>query len=267
MRTFEEIKSEIIAEKETRLPEITSTSATAVFMIWVNIVALAIFTFEQIFEKDKKALIDLTERRRFGTVDWYASEVKKFQFGHQLVFNSTTGQFYYQIDDETARVVVQSAVDEDATSGMLTIKVARLDNGELAPLLPEQLLALKSYLEEIKVAGTNIDLFSLNADVIDITAEIFYDGNLLQSDVETAINTALLAFKQNATFNGVVLKNDLIEVIRNVNGVDDVYFSALTGKTSIGSPTAIVRHYDTLSGYFVYATDFMNSWTFTPRHT
>lgn len=266
-RTFEEIKAQMIAEKELKFPQLTTTSATGIWLLWINVVALAIFTFEQIFENDKAALIDLTERRRYGTADWYASEVKNFQYGHQLVFNSETGMFYYENDDPDTRIVAQSAVSEDSNSGILTMKVAQLVSGELTPLTSAQLVALNNYLELVKVAGTNIELFSLPADEINITAEIYYDGTLILDDVKTLIMQSLADFKNNAIFNGIVLRNDLIKAIRTVaNGVDDVYFTALTGKTSVSAPQNITRSYDTLSGYFVFAEDFMNDWTFTPRH-
>jgi hypothetical protein len=266
-RTFEDIKAQMIAEKEAKIPQLTTTSSTGIWLMWINVVALAIFTFEQIFEKDKAALIDLTERRRYGTTAWYASEIKKFQYGHQLVFNSQTGMFYYEIDEPDARIVVQSAVSEDSSSGMLTVKVAQLVNDDLAPLTSLQLVALNSYLELIKVAGTNVELFSLPADEINITAEVYYDGNLILDDVKSFILDALMNFRNDAVFNGVVLRNDLIRVILSPeNGVYDVYFTDLTGKTSVSSPQNITRSYDTLSGYFVFAPDFMNDWTFIPKH-
>lgn len=268
MRTFEEIKQQIIDEKEatSELSALNSTSATAIWKLWINVVALAIFTFEEIFEKDKDTLVNLTERKRYGTLDWYMEEVKKFQFDYQLVFNSETGEFYYPVDDENARIIAQSAVLEDSQSGNLTMKLARLNNGELAPLDSAQLVAVTNYIESIKVAGTNIELLTLNPDEINITANVYYDGNLQQSTVKTSILEALNEFKDNATFNGIILRNNLIEVIRNVTGVDDVYFTALTGKTSVGTPTNIDRDYNALSGYFVYANDFMDDWTFIPRY-
>jgi len=265
MRTLEEIEQQITDEKTSRLPELNSSSSTAIYRLWISIVALAIFTFEQIFEKDKNDLIDLTERRRYGTLNWYADEVKNFQFGDELVVNSITGQFYYEEDHPEKRIVVQSAVNEEVNSGALTMKVARLNNGDLAPLLSDQMVALKNYLEQIKVAGTNIELLSLNPDEINLVAEVYYDGNLLPSDVSASIQEALVNYKENATFNGIILKNELIEIIRSIPGVDDVFFTTLTGKTSVGSPIVISRDYSALSGYFVFAPDFMDSWTFIPR--
>lgn len=268
MRTLDDIKQQMIVEKNAtpELANLNSSSATAIWKLWINIVALAIFTFEQIFEKDKQALINITERRRFGTIDWYASEVKKYQHDHQLTFNSQTGEFYYPIDDGNARIIEQSAVTEDPQSGTLTMKLARIHNGDLAPLESSQLLGVTNYIESIKVAGTNIELLSINPDIINIVADVYYDGNITTNTLKSSITTALESFKKNTSFNGVILKNDLINTIRAVAGVDDVNFTILTGSTSVGSPISIVRNYYALSGYFVFTEDYIDNWTFIPRY-
>lgn len=266
MRTLEEIKDEITTEHETQLPQVASGSASAIYKLWINVVSNAIFGMEQIFAKDQANLIDLTERRRYGTVNWYASECLKFQLGDQLIFNSTTGQFYYAEIDESLQIIKRSAVIEDSTSGELIIKVAKQIASELAPLETIERLAFKSYIEEIKVAGTNITVISFAPDTINISAGVFYDGNILLADLQATILSTLNDFKVNAPFNGVVLVNDIIEALRSIDGIDDVHFNNITGQSTGSTPVAFDREYATTSGYFVYEANILNTWTFTPRY-
>lgn len=263
--TFQEIKDQITADHNASLPTVSSISATAIYKIWINIAANAIWVMHQIFQKDQAALIELTERRRYGTVGWYASEALLFQLGDALTFNSTTGQFYYPTVNLPARIIKRSAVIENNLTGSLTMKVAKLSGLNLIPLTPVEQLAFINYIQDIKVAGTNIDVISLPADTINIVAEVFYDANILQPNLEIAIQAKLDEYRVNTEFNGIVLKNKLIDIIRELIGVDDVLFTTITGNYAGSPAVTIIREYNTTSGYFEFATNMLNSWTFTPR--
>ena len=265
MRTFDEIVQQIAQKKNEKLPEANTTSLTGVWWIWANIVALAIHTFEQIVYAEQEKLQTQTERKRYGTTDWYADQTKIFQWGDPLVFDSDTGLYYYEPVDVSKQIVKRAAVNE-TVDGKLIIKVAKEDNGILAPLDPlSELPLLLNYIQQIKVAGTVIDILSLSADSIDGVASIYYDGNYAQDDIKQAIETALTGYRDHLPFNGVVLKNELIDTIRAVEGIDDVFFDTLTGQPTGDVATAIVRNYNTKAGYFNYQEDWLDHWIFIPR--
>lgn len=267
-RTFEDIRNQIAAKKNELLPQLSSTSATAIWWLWANIVATAIFTFEQIFYTEKAALEKETEAKRYGSVNWYALQVLKFQYGDVLVFDSDTGLFAYPAIDEGKMIVVRAAVNEGIEEKELLIKVAKKDtNNELVPLNASEITALNAYLNDIRVAGVDFQIFSILGDIIDGIADVFYDGNYNLNDIQTAINDALNIYRDNFSFNGTLLKNDIIDVIRDVNGVTDIHFSLLTGKSGSLNPIIITRDYNTTAGYFNYQANWITNWNFIPKHT
>lgn len=267
MRTFEEIKQQMYDELAIQMPGLTSSSASSIYKVWINIVALAIFTHEQIFDYDKKNLLEETERRRYGTLSWYAGEALKFQNGETLTFNSDTGQYYYATVDEALQIVKKVAVFEDITDEHpLTFKVAKAGTGGLEPLDPTELIAFKNYIEEIKVAGTAIEYVSLPADTLTIQSEVFYDGNLLVPDLKLKIQAALELYQVNSPFSGAIVKNEIIDLLRDIDGINDVYFNTITNTSFGSSPVTIMRESYTTSGYFVYPDDMIETWVFTPKH-
>jgi hypothetical protein len=263
--TFQEIKNQILANHNALLPSVSSASATAIYLIWINIAANAIWAMHQIFQKDQAALIELTERRRYGTIGWYASEALLFQLGDALTFNSVTGQFYYPAVNLPARIIQRSAVIEDNLTGSLTMKVAKLNGVNLVPLTPIEQLAFTNYMQNIKVAGTNIEVVSLPPDTINIVANVFYDANILQPTLAQSIQAKLEEYRVNTEFNGIVLKNKIIDILREILGVDDVLFTDISGNYAGNTPTTIIREYSAVSGYFQFPADMISSWTFTPR--
>lgn len=265
MRTFEQILQVIVDEKTVQLPELNSTSSTAIWRVWANIVALSIYAFEQIVYSEQSKLEKLAEMQRYGSIDWYKKKAKEFQLGDPLLFDSDTGLYSYALIDPLKQIVASVAVGESDQDQELLIKVAKDDGGVLVPLDSGELLLFNSYISEIRVAGVDFQGLSLEADVIDSVATVYYDGNYTLNDIQTAINDVLNTYKNDFSFNGVVLKNDVIRLIRNVAGIDDVLFSSFTGKQGQLLPAEVVRDYNTVSGYFNYEVGMLSSWEFVPR--
>ncbi|MBN2669994.1 MAG: hypothetical protein JXR60_12305 [Bacteroidales bacterium] len=265
MRTFDDILQEIVDKKNQQIPELTSTSQTAVWWIWANIVAAAIFTFEQIVYTEQAKLEDYSRKQRYGTLLWWPVVMLEFQLGDALEFDNTTGVHSYPVIDETKQIIKKAAIVE-VGDGQLIIKVATLDNGLLVPVT--QLQSVINYANEIKPAGTTITVLSQNADIINGVAEVYFNGNLLEADIKTKIDEELTKYRDGinvSNTNGVVLRNEIIDVIREIDGIDDVHFTTLTGQAQGGSVNPITREYDTVAGYFNYEPNWIDNWTFTPR--
>lgn len=270
MRTFDEILQEIVAKKNEKLPEINSTSKVAIWWIWANIVASVIFTFEQIFYKELSALETYSRNQRYGTLLWWPPKIIEFQLGDSLVFNSSTGQHGYSAIDESKKIIKQAAIVE-GLEGDLLIKVAKEDNGILVALDEvTELPHVKSYIREIKPAGTVTNIISVAGDEIGGTAIVYYDGNYLLTDIKTRVQAALDTFKYSIdfiNFNGVILRNEFIDVIREIDGIDDFELTYFYGKPFGASEIEIDRKYATLAGYFNYADNWIdNNFTFIPRY-
>ena len=265
MRTFDEIKEEIVNKKEDLLPSLTNTSSTSVWNLWADLSASVISIFETIFYNEKEYLITEIENKRYGSLSWLSDKCKEFQYGDSLTFGDD-GSIYYDVIDEDKQIVKQASIIENE-DGSLLVKVAKETNGEFEPLEDlTELATFTNYIEQIKIAGTVITTLSLNGDVIDGLAQVFYDGVYTEEELKTNLTSSLEAYKNNIGFDGVIIKNDLIQIIRETDGIDDVLFSTLnvTGYGELAEE--LERTYTTKSGYFNYTNDWLDNWTFTPRY-
>lgn len=263
MRTLNQIKAEIIAEKEKQMLELTSTSKTAIWLLWVNVVAFAIWVFEKIMYTEKAELEKTITEKRYGSIKWYIDQIKAFQYGDSLVYDSVTGVVSYEIKDLDKQIIDAVSVSETSSNGLL-IKVAKKIDGKLGALTMAEIKAIRNYVHAIKPAGVKTEVLSLAPDTIKLTATVYYNALNDEATVQTAIQQALDNYRDKSEFNGRVVVNDLRELIRDIEGVEDLHFSELKGGIQGAAPTDITRIYEAQAGYFNWAKDKMvNDWTFT----
>lgn len=258
MNTVAEIQEEILKKVESDMPELTSDSKYAIYRLWAYVVAQVIFLFKKDIDHDKKELEEYTNQNKYGRIHWYVKLVYAFKLGYAWRFNETTGDLDYlkykdYPEGTDLNPIKRVSVTEVIEDKSLVVKVATEDsNGNLVKVSDDVLLQLKNYLEDSKVAGTNIAVRSLNADLIIIAADIYYDGIYSLEDVKANISTALDQYRKEFDFSGKILKNDILETIRSVQGVDDVVIGSIKGKQG-EIETAFTRDYLVQSGYFNYS--------------
>jgi hypothetical protein len=257
MRTYSEILQSIIDEKNAN-PEtaaLNNSSSTAIWYLWANIAASAIFVFEQIFYKEKEELTALTLRRKYGTVPWYALIASEFQYGHTLVFNEASGTFGYAVVDESAQIIARATARENTNLSAIQIKVAKnnASGTALEPLSSAEFIAFQDYMDKVGIAGVLQLLVNENADIVNIQGDVYYDQSFDVSSLKTSINEALNELKINFSFDGILLRNDIIEAIRNVPGVADFKVISLSATPYGGTTVIVEREYATYSGYFNYS--------------
>ena len=242
MKTLQEVQQEIFTEKDARpeLSGLNTTSKTAEWLSWVNLFATIQWLFLNLFEAFKTEITDKVASRRLGTAAWYVNLAKDFQLGDALPENGI-----YTLIDESKRIITRAAFREN--SGVLTLKVAK--GTALAPvaLSAPELVQFKAYISKMKFAGTSTNIISLNADILTITADIYYDSIYDVAQTKTLVAAAVVAYLESLSFDALFIRNELIEQIRNVRGVNDCAISTLTG-----NGTRIERGYDSLAGYIKY---------------
>lgn len=243
-RTIQEIEAEIIAQKESQaeLASLNSASKTAVWRLWAYVVAVAHFALESLWDIFKAEVSDLVASRRLGTPGWYVSVAKEFQLGDDLL---ETG--LYAVVDESKRIITRASFKEDPVESVLTLKVAKGIDPPTA-LASEELSQFRTYINELKFAGTRISVVSLNADLLRGTINVYYDGILNSGQTLTGIRDAVKAYLQALPFDGVLLRNQLIEQIRAAQGVKDCEIINLRGVQGLASFT-IDRLYESQAGY------------------
>ncbi len=246
--TIIEIENQIFTEKNARpeLAGLNSVSQTAEFRLWISIFATAQYFLQSLWEIFKAEINDIIAKRRIGTASWYIEIAKDFQLGDTLQDNGT-----YLLVDASKKIITRAAFRE--SSGVLTIKIAKG-----TPLLPvalsaPELVQFRSYIDKVKFAGTRTNIISLNADILAINANIYYDAIFDISETKTLIGTAIVDYLQNLSFDALFITNELIEKIRAVRGVNDCVITLLAAN---GNP--IGRTYDSLAGYMKYTPNPAN---------
>jgi len=245
-RTLDQIKEEMDANNTLSL----SSSAVAEWKLWRNIVAIAIWTFENILDIFKSQIDAALASKQLGTPNWYVNVTKQYQTEGNLIVNSF-GQIVYDILKPDKQIVTNVSVTE-TEEGVVSMKVAKQENGVLAPLTNAELGLLEQYLTEIKYCGTRIALTSVNSDLIKYDLLIYFDHANNLSELKDKVDAVILAYKTNLNFNGIFYSTAFLDAIYKVPGVLAVKVNELQGKSSIGTYEEIDPIYELISGYFNY---------------
>lgn len=272
-RTIKQIYDDMITEKETFsslsslvpnpdtsqtfLSDLTTMSKVAVWRLLFWVVAVAIWSHEQIFDIHKAEIEARANELITGTLRWYRDQALRFQYGDALIWDSTNLKFGYADGSTGPKIVSNASVLE--VGAQLRIKIAKDDgSGGLEPLSVGEATAFESYINSIKFAGTNISITNISADKLKLEIIINYDPLILTSTgeliltpgtfpVEDAINNYIKGLPFDGTFN----RNALIDVIQAVNGVIDPEILSTEATTGSNPYAPTGQNYVADAGYMV----------------
>ncbi len=227
-RTIADIQASIIAAKNAQpaLAALSSPSAVAVWRLWTYVTAVCHWTLEKLFDLHLAEVKDIISKEKAHREQWYAMMALRFQYGHTLVpdkdYYDNAGISDAQV--ELAKIVKYSAV-EKVMKG-LRIKVAKVVNGELAPLSTGELAALKAYFDRVGDGGVRLYFASATADSLKLHLTVYYDalvldgsGARLDGAAATPVKDAITTFLKVQPFNGLFVVAQLIDALQRVGGV------------------------------------------------
>ncbi len=273
-RAITDIYNEMVAEANSRAAAASNTDVqdmmanTSQFAIWkipFFAIAFAIWTFEKI-QDTFTALVQLMLNEQLPhNTRWYRKVVLDFQYGFTLLPDShkfdNTGYSAAQI--EASKIIKYAACNETIINNrkVLLIKVARLVNGELAPLDSSQFAALNAYLEEVRDAGVLFIVYNRNADLLRATIKVFYNALLIDNQgnrldglpgkpVEDAANNYLLQLP----FNGRFSLAKLVDEMQKAYGCNDggVYINSFERKIEGNAWQSVSDQFIPDAGYTKY---------------
>jgi hypothetical protein len=221
------------------------------------IIAATLAAGEKIQENDKGEITTIVERNRIGTGAWYVEMAKRFQWNeniqYHIVVNPADGTIAYNELKPEDRVISQAAYIENASKEVI-IKVATGQPGALTPLSEAQLTDFLNYMKKIKIAGIILKVVNLPADVLRMQANVYYNPAYNQTTLKQKIVQALNEYSIALEFNGVVLRNAIIDAVQRIEGIVDIditQLQAVTGEINY----EIERAYTTASGYVNFQQD------------
>lgn len=270
-RNISSIYNEMLSAKEQNpeLQGLNSVSATAIWRLWMWVVAAAIFTVEMFHDLFIAEVENIISTKTPGTLLWYRNRCLDFRYG--VALEVTDGRITYPADDSTSPLLAQCSVREAADG--LVIKIAKDDSGELVPLsdTPQksELSAFVAYLSSIKYAGTPIRVINSPANLLHMELNVWYDpllisadGTLLADD-SRIIDVTITDFLRNLEFDGRLKRSSLIHAIKSVQGVKDASITLLEHKYEDYYYIPIEVSHIPESGYFKIDPSFPLTSTIT----
>lgn len=231
-------------------------SKVSVENMLMYVVAFVAHTLEVMMDAFRKDVDTQIAQNIVPTVRWYHSQAMAFQYGDQLVYNEEYGHFEYSTKDDSKKLVKYCAVKD--LGGSIHMLVSGDLNGSPVVLSNDVLSAFKSYINQIKIAGVILDVKSLEADGIRISATIQIDPQIITvegiriSDGTYAVEDAVNAYLAGIIYGGTFNKTKLVDAIQNVEGVLDVTLQDVQVKPSGSTVYTLMtgNNYTALSGCF-----------------
>lgn len=240
-KTFAEIYAELLAGKEANanLSGLTSTSKTAIWRQFLEVVAWVIYNFQLAMVLHLSNIQYMIDNQKNFRLQQYRSEALRFQYGFDLIadsdqFSPTFEQGGLQVtatddDIEASKIVKYAACSRVVNNGKVSI-IMKIAPENLDEIFPSEVMdAFGKYIEEIQPAGDHVTIVNYLPDMLKFAFNIKRDPKVLKSDgmniltAEYPVQTAIENFlKNNLPFNGELSIQKLEDAIRAVEGVDDL---------------------------------------------
>lgn len=255
-----------ISEIETALDNSITTAITnpsgssfAEWKLWRSIFARAIWVFEGIMDVFKADIETTVQTKQPGSFDWYHEKILQFQGANDGTGNFQVdnlvilnGVIQYETPDPARQIIAQASLR--ATAGTLVVKVAkRLTESQYQPLSASEQIAFGLYLDNIKYPGTQTNVISMGADIIQYDIEIIYDPFFTVDTVRASVLAKMEEYRQSLGFDDRFYPARLIDKIMEATGVVSVKKNSVEGY-SVSDTTVIDIDivYQIEAGYFNY---------------
>lgn len=226
-RTIQQIQQEIFDRitANENLVELTSTSKTAIYRLFVFVVAFSIWVLENLFDTHKKEVLDIIEQKMSHRPSWYRTKALSFQYGFDLIEDTDKydNAGYTDEEIEASKIIKYSAVTQNA--GQLLIKIASETDGVLSPITVPQKASFDAYVQEIADCGVKYIVVNNLPDILLLNLQIFRDPLVLNESGmsilsgKNPVEEAILAYMKELPFNGELVLAHLVDKLQLVDGV------------------------------------------------
>ena len=228
-RTLSEIYNSAVEKRDEylELHEINNSSKMSLLNAMTWTVSAAVWTVENVMDVFMVDIASALNNRVNGTSTYYSNALLKYQAGDYLTVSEDGTSFSYSIVDESKRIITKVAYHEEyseySKDNKLVLKVAKGEAGDLSQIEADDLVGIQDYINNIKFAGTNIEVVSYKGDILIPKITVYHDGAVTLSQVYTNIEDALNQYIQNLEFDSKVYVTKLIDAIQAADNVIDVY--------------------------------------------
>lgn len=227
-RTLSEIYT-LAKEKRDQYLELTefhNGSKLSILDAFTWVTSACIWAHENLMDVFKVDLAADLQNRINGTPSYYANALLKYQSGDELVMNEEGTSCSYASIDENKRIISKVSYSEVTEQGfhdkMLLLKIASGQPGAYQKIEEEELLKIRSYLDNLLFAGQHALVVSRHGDILIPKVTVYYDGAIEESEVYQNIEDSLNKFIAEIGFNGVIYTQKIIDAIQSAEHVLDV---------------------------------------------
>ncbi len=221
------------------------------------IIAACCHVLEVFFDTHKTDVDAKIRQAVVASVPWYHKIALQFQYGDNLIFDETTQQYVYAVENTKKQVVKYVAVRDLGSS--VHILVSGDKNGVPEQLSEDVLTSFKSYMNRVKIAGVILSIRSMPSDYVKVQATIFVDPLVIDSkgmritDGSKPVELAIEEYLRGILYGGTFNKTKLVDAIQRVEGVTDVELSDCFYQTenSGGYKPITGNNYTAAGGSFV----------------
>lgn len=232
-------------------------STVSIENILIHIVAVSFYTLELMFESFCADVDERIARNTVPTVRWYHTQAMAFQYGYGLIYDQQSQAFKYAVHDVSKQIIKYCAVKDRGSS--IQILVSGEGDGLPAVLSENVLTAFKSYMNSVKIAGVILDIRSLPADNIRISATIQVNPQVIDTDGKRIsdgtypVREAIDKYLRNIIYGGTFNKTKCVDAIQSVDGVLDVVFGTVEAKAASATEYTILQsnNYTAVAGCFI----------------
>jgi hypothetical protein len=232
-RTVTEIQQEIFANITSNedLATLNSTSKVAIYRLLVFVVSYAVWTLEKLFDIHSSQVDKAIYENKPGTARWYRNMSLAFQFGFNLLTDDDqfNNEGFTSDQIEASKIVKYCSVKESLESSRLIIKIAGESGDDLIPLTLTQITSFAFYMSEVAYAGVKVNIVNNPADKLQLTLRVYRNplvidenGNNILTGGKT-VEAAIKQYIKNLPFDGELVINDMIDYLRDVEGVINVH--------------------------------------------
>jgi hypothetical protein len=227
-RAIEDIRTSIKGNVTTVFKARTGKDLTiadgAMWMQFVESFAESFFAIELIVVVHLKTVEDIVLTKIHGDVEWLREQVLKFQFGHTLL-RYDDGTYGYAINDDAAKIVKRCVISEEfdeLDNVVVHIKVMAASDAVLSAY---ELNSLRTYINRVKYAGTNVIVTSYVAATLDLGGTFYYGNGYSESET---LAIAAYLFADSAT---MFFFAPIYNAIASAKGVVDARISSMVINT------------------------------------
>lgn len=224
-RSIDEIYQGIITSKNTYLPDLTNNRPTSVWNRMAYVFAIATNLLEQLFDSYRADLTNLTNQAAYGSKDWLIKKAYEFQYSDTdpqvISWVPANYRYEYPAVIDGYKIITQASV-QVASGNQVRVKVAKGSIGSLSPLSTDEYNATKSYFTTICPAGQYIDLVSVVGDTISMELDIYFEGQIPSSIIESQATNAITNYLNGVSFGGVVYAASVVDSVQSLSGIINV---------------------------------------------